>query len=150
MRVLVTGSNGLIGSEAAVYFDRLGAEVIGVDNNMRAEFFGRDGDTRWNQERLVSELRTFQHREIDIRDRPAILRLIADEAPDLIDHGAAQRLKTEYVEQHRRGDHICYISDLRKFESHYPGWTVAIPLRAIIGQIIASWDVRGAGLAVAG
>ena len=52
MRVLVTGSNGLIGSEAVAYFDGLGADVVGVDNNMRAVFFGADGDTRWNQRRL--------------------------------------------------------------------------------------------------
>ncbi|MGH9370029.1 MAG: NAD-dependent epimerase/dehydratase family protein, partial [Vicinamibacterales bacterium] len=52
MRVLVTGSNGLIGSEAVAYFARLGADVVGVDNNMRAVFFGTDGDTRWNQQRL--------------------------------------------------------------------------------------------------
>ena len=49
VRVLVTGSNGLIGSEAVAYFDELGADVVGVDNNMRAVFFGPDGDTRWNQ-----------------------------------------------------------------------------------------------------
>ena len=52
MRVLVTGSNGLIGSEAVSYFDGIGADVVGVDNNMRAVFFGPDGDTRWNQRRL--------------------------------------------------------------------------------------------------
>ena len=50
MHVLVTGSNGLIGSEAVAYFDGLGADVLGVDNNMRAVFFGADGDTRWNQQ----------------------------------------------------------------------------------------------------
>jgi CDP-paratose 2-epimerase len=336
------------------YFHRLGAEVVGVDNNMRAVFFGKDGDTRWNQQRLVTGLKRFRHREIDIRDREAILRLMAQEAPDLIVHCAAQpshdlaarmpfedfdvnavgtlnlleamrrhrpeavfvltstnkvygdapnelplkeletrweygdpahyhgidetcrvdrtlhslfgaskvaadvmaqeygkyfglkvgvfrggcltgpqhsgvelhgflsylvkasitgttykvygykgkqvrdnihchdvlraihrfyeaprcgevynlgggrgnscslieaaaiveelgggRLKTEYLEQHRRGDHICYISDLRKLESHYPGWRVEIPLREIIRQIIESWEIRNPGFATA-
>ena len=51
MRVLVTGSNGLIGSEAVSYFSSIASEVIGVDNNMRAVFFGPEGDTRWNQRR---------------------------------------------------------------------------------------------------
>ncbi len=347
MRVLVTGSNGLIGSEAVAYFDRLGAAVVGVDNNMRAVFFGVEGDTRWNQQRLTSELRRFRHRELDIRDRAGVLRLIEEEAPDLIVHCAAQpshdlaarmpfedfdvnavgtlnllealrrhapeavfvltstnkvygdspnelplveletrweyadpahshgidercridrtlhslfgaskvaadvmaqeygryfglkvgvfrggcltgpqhsgvelhgflsylvkaalagttykvfgykgkqvrdnihctdvlravhrfyeaprpgevynigggranscslleaaalveemsgaRLNTQYVDQPRTGDHICYISDLRKFQSHYPGWRVEIPLRQILGEIIASWETR--------
>jgi CDP-paratose 2-epimerase len=44
MRVLVTGSNGLIGSEAVVFYDRRGAEVWGIDNNMRADFFGPGGE----------------------------------------------------------------------------------------------------------
>ena len=349
MRVLVTGSNGLIGSEAVTYFDGLGAEVIGVDNNMRAQFFGPDGDTRWNQRRLEQETKSFRHRELDIRDREAVLRVMQEEQPDLIVHCAAQpshdlaakvpfedfdvnavgtlnlleamrrhrpesvfvltstnkvygdspnekalveldtrweyadpadyhgidetcridqtlhslfgaskvagdvmaqeygkyfglkvgifrggcltgpshsgvelhgflsylvkcamtgttyrifgykgkqvrdnihsrdvlraihrfyeaprpgevynlgggranscslleaaamvealgggRLKTEYVDQNRRGDHICYISDLRKLEAHYPEWKVEIPLREIVQQVIAAWENRKA------
>jgi len=45
--ILVTGSSGLIGSEAVEHFDRQGHKVIGVDNNMRREFFGPPGDTLW-------------------------------------------------------------------------------------------------------
>jgi len=88
--VLVTGSNGLIGSEAVAYFARAGARVVGADNNMRALFFGSDGDTRWNQRRLESEHPAFEHRELDIRNRDGVLRLIEAEAPDLIVHCAAQ------------------------------------------------------------
>ena len=90
MRLLITGSNGLIGSEAVCYFDALGWEVVGVDNNMRASFFGPDGDTRWNQERLLSVTRRFRHVEADIRDRQRILRLIGEETPDAVIHAAAQ------------------------------------------------------------
>ncbi|GEM_PF-5630880 len=50
---LVTGSSGLIGSEVVDYFCRLGWSVHGMDNNMRADFFGPGGDTRWNQRRLI-------------------------------------------------------------------------------------------------
>ena len=52
VKVLVTGSAGLIGSEAVEFFDRLGFDVHGVDNNMRADFFGPGGDTTWNRQRL--------------------------------------------------------------------------------------------------
>ena len=90
MRVLITGSNGLIGSEAVAYFDELGAEIIGVDNNMRAVFFGAEGDTRWNQRRLQEKTRRFKHVELDIRDRAGVLALIAAEPVDLIVHCAAQ------------------------------------------------------------
>jgi CDP-paratose 2-epimerase len=90
MKILVTGSNGLIGSEAVAYFDSLNWSVIGVDNNMRAAFFGPDGDTRWNQHRLEAACRDFRHVETDIRDRDRILALIAAETPDAVVHCAAQ------------------------------------------------------------
>ena len=90
MRVLVTGSNGLIGSEAVTFFDAAGADVVGVDNNMRAVFFGADGDTRWNQSRLLQVAKRFKHVELDIRNRDAVLGLLASERFDLIVHCAAQ------------------------------------------------------------
>ena len=90
MRVLVTGSNGLIGSEAVSYFGAIASQIIGVDNNMRARFFGPDGDTRWNQQRLQRETRDFTHVELDIRDREGVLDLMARHEPDLIVHCAAQ------------------------------------------------------------
>lgn len=89
-RVLITGSSGLIGSEAVAYFDQRGYEVVGVDNNMRADFFGPKGDTTWNLKRLQSVTKNFKHTQLDIRDRPAVLRIITDLKPDLIVHAAAQ------------------------------------------------------------
>lgn len=90
MRLVVTGSSGLIGSEAVSYFDALGAEVIGVDNNMRADFFGPDGDTGWNLERLRKAHPRFRHIAIDIRDRAAVLSLFEEVRPDAVIHCAAQ------------------------------------------------------------
>ena len=87
---LVTGSSGLIGSEAVAFLDERGFRVIGLDNNMRRDFFGPDGDTTWNLERLRGATRHFEHRELDIRDRDAILRILAEERPGLIVHCAAQ------------------------------------------------------------
>ena len=90
-RILVTGSSGLIGSEVCAYFSReLGYAVHGVDNNQRAVFFGPQGDTRWNQERLKRELGGFVHHEMDIRNRASVLSLIGDVKPSVIVHAAAQ------------------------------------------------------------
>src|SRR4051794_41033317 len=89
--LLVTGSSGLIGSEVCGYFAReLGYTVHGVDNNQRAVFFGPQGDTRWNQERLSRELNGFVHHELDIRDRAGVLALIREVKPSVIVHTAAQ------------------------------------------------------------
>jgi len=89
--ILVTGSSGLIGSEVCLYFyNELGYKVHGVDNNQRAVFFGPQGDTRWNQNRLQSSIVNFTHHEVDIRDRKAILDLINEVKPNVIVHAAAQ------------------------------------------------------------
>ncbi|EMI57927.1 NAD-dependent epimerase/dehydratase [Rhodopirellula sallentina SM41] len=90
MRVIVTGSSGLIGSAAVRHWDALGDEVIGIDNDMRATFFGPDGSTRWNQTRLEEETTNFRTVALDIRDREGVLALFEKETPDLIIHCAAQ------------------------------------------------------------
>ena len=90
MNLVVTGSSGLIGSEVCRHFHHLGWHLHGVDNNQRAVFFGAQGDTRWNQERLAAELKNFTHHELDIRDRQGVLDLIARLKPDAIVHTAAQ------------------------------------------------------------
>jgi CDP-paratose 2-epimerase len=89
-KLLVTGSSGLIGSEVCVHFSEMGWEIHGVDNNQRAVFFGPQGDTRWNQHRLETELPGFHHHELDIRDREKVIALIAEVQPDAIVHTAAQ------------------------------------------------------------
>ena len=88
--ILVTGSSGLIGSEAVEHFDREGHRVIGVDNNMRREFFGPAGDTSWNLERLRHTTRHFEHHDLDIRDRTRMEALFRENGFDLIIHCAAQ------------------------------------------------------------
>ena len=89
-KILVTGSSGLIGSEAVEHFDRQGHNVIGVDNNMRRVFFGEPGDTTWNLERLRNVTRNFTHFNADIRDRIALEELFRNHKFDLIVHCAAQ------------------------------------------------------------
>jgi CDP-paratose 2-epimerase len=88
--LLVTGSSGLIGSEVVGYFCSMGWSVHGIDNNMRADFFGAQGDTRWNQRRLAEAFPGFCHHELDIRDRAAVLKCMAELKPGFVVHAAAQ------------------------------------------------------------
>ena len=62
----------------------------GVDNNQRAVFFGPQGDTRWNQRRLMETLRSFTHHELDIRERLRIKELVKTIRPAVIVNCAAQ------------------------------------------------------------
>jgi CDP-paratose 2-epimerase len=91
--VLITGSAGLIGSEAALYFGKLGLDVVGIDNDMRRVFFGEEASTAWNVERLRSVFGArYTHKALDIRDRDSILKLLAHygDAIKLVIHTAAQ------------------------------------------------------------
>lgn len=88
--MIVTGSSGLIGSEVVAYFERIGWRVDGIDNNLRADFFGPGGDTLRNRRLLEAACPCFTHHEIDIRDREAILHMFEALRPDAIVHAAAQ------------------------------------------------------------
>ena len=90
---VITGSAGLVGSEAAMHFGSLGFDVVGVDNDMRQQFFGESASTAWNVMRLSSAMGTrYTHYDTDVRDRDAILKLFARHrtAVDLVIHTAAQ------------------------------------------------------------
>jgi CDP-paratose 2-epimerase len=90
--IIVTGSAGLVGSEATRHFAALGAEVHGIDNDMRARFFGAEASTRWNAESLKKELPRYRHHELDIRDQDAVEALFKrlGSAVSLVVHAAAQ------------------------------------------------------------
>lgn len=90
---IITGSAGLIGSEAAIFFAGLGMDVVGIDNDMRQYFFGKEASTAWNVERLQKALNArYQHHNLDIRDRQALLQLFARYGREvaLVVHTAAQ------------------------------------------------------------
>lgn len=89
-KMIVTGSSGLIGSEVVSFFAEQAWEIYGIDNNMRADFFGPQGDTRWNQKRLEETYGNFRHHEIDIRDRETVVEFVKELKPDVIVHTAAQ------------------------------------------------------------
>jgi NAD(P)-dependent dehydrogenase (short-subunit alcohol dehydrogenase family) len=104
---LVTGLAGLVGSETCRRFAREGSTVVGIDDDMRARFFGADTWTAPTRARLERELPDYRHFAIDVRD------------------------------QTRIGDHIWWISDVAKFESHYPGWTRRYGIRDDINAACA-------------
>ena len=88
--ILITGSSGLIGSEVVSFFAERGAAIHGIDNNQREVFFGPQGSTRWNQQRLQAEYAKFNHHELDIRNRQGVRELIDSIKPTAIVHTAAQ------------------------------------------------------------
>jgi CDP-paratose 2-epimerase len=90
---IITGSAGLIGSEAALHFAGQGLDVVGIDNDMRSQFFGPEASTSWKAEELKSRLGArYRHTELDIRDREGILRLFEQHsgAIEIVIHTAAQ------------------------------------------------------------
>jgi CDP-paratose 2-epimerase len=90
---VITGSAGLIGSEASRYFAGQGMDVVGIDNDMRRRFFGPDASTGWQREQLECELQSrYQHRDVDIRDDAAVDGVFRHFGPgvSLVIHAAAQ------------------------------------------------------------
>ncbi|HUK16177.1 MAG TPA: NAD-dependent epimerase/dehydratase family protein [Bryobacteraceae bacterium] len=90
MKALVTGSGGLIGSECVRQLSAEGWEVVGIDNDMRRQFFGEQGTTHPVVEELRTTLPHYRHLPIDIRDRQAVRQVLDAERPQFIIHTAAQ------------------------------------------------------------
>lgn len=89
---IVTGSSGLVGSEAVGHFASLGLDVVGIDNGMRARFFGESASTQWMTERLRKDVAGFRHCDADIRDVEGIYRIFEEYGNEieLVIHAAAQ------------------------------------------------------------
>ncbi|BBO66737.1 NAD-dependent epimerase [Desulfosarcina alkanivorans] len=89
---LVTGSAGLVGSECVRFFSAKGMQTVGIDNNMRAVFFGDDASVSWNVKRIGEEIPSHVHHEEDIRDVSALERILGEYQNDirLVIHAAAQ------------------------------------------------------------
>jgi CDP-paratose 2-epimerase len=90
--IIVTGSAGLIGSEAVKRFAKDGARLVGIDNDMRAQFFGAEASTKKIRDDLVANIREYQHHDLDIRDASAVMELFKGERGtiDAIVHTASQ------------------------------------------------------------
>ncbi|MBN2105286.1 NAD-dependent epimerase/dehydratase family protein [bacterium] len=90
--IIITGSAGLIGSEAVEFYCKKGYTVVGIDNNMRKYFFGEDGSTIWRASHLQELYSNYIHMEIDIRDFKEINKIFSKYSTDLelVLHSAAQ------------------------------------------------------------
>lgn len=89
-KVLLTGSAGLIGSESVKFFCERDFEVLGIDNDMRAYFFGKEASTVWNRKLLERKYKNYRHFNLDIRDEKGIEKIFKKNKFDLIIHTAAQ------------------------------------------------------------
>ncbi|MFL6537078.1 MAG: NAD-dependent epimerase/dehydratase family protein [Chthoniobacterales bacterium] len=90
--IIVTGSAGLIGSETVKRFARDGGRVVGIDNDMRARFFGAEASTRRTRDELFASVPNYEHHDIDIRDADAVMRLFKEQGTNIaaVVHTAAQ------------------------------------------------------------
>ena len=89
---IITGSAGLIGAEASRFFATKDMDIVGIDNDMRREFFGEEASTTWSRRRLEVELKHYEHHDIDVRDQGAIEGLFSRyrSSVSVVIHAAAQ------------------------------------------------------------
>jgi CDP-paratose 2-epimerase len=89
---LVTGSAGLIGSEAVKFFHAQGLDIVGIDNDMRRYFFGEEASTAWNRKQLEQSAARYSHEAVDIRDRDGIEAIFRryGKSIEVVIHTAAQ------------------------------------------------------------
>ena len=90
--VLITGSDGLIGSEAVEFYSKKGYTIIGIDNNSRKKFFGKDASVLWNRKILKDRFPNYNHVNLDIRNEKEINKIFEEHKNNikLIIHAAAQ------------------------------------------------------------
>lgn len=91
-KIIITGSGGLVGSEAVKFFSNKGFEIVGIDNDMRSYFFGEKASNQWNVKNLINATLNYQHHNIDIRDYAGLEKIFVDYSTDIVGviHTAAQ------------------------------------------------------------
>ena len=89
---LITGSCGLVGSESSIFFSNKGFKIVGIDNNSRKSFFGKDGDITWVKKKLKKELKNYSHYNCDIRNYSSLEKIFKKYKKKIkvIIHAAAQ------------------------------------------------------------
>ena len=89
---LITGSSGLIGSESAYFFSSKGFDIVGIDNNLRQFFFGKEASTIWQKNKLKKKIKKYKHFNTDIRSYSSLENIFKKFKKNisLIIHCAAQ------------------------------------------------------------
>jgi CDP-paratose 2-epimerase len=89
---LITGSCGLVGSESSIFFSNKGFKIVGIDNNSRKSFFGKDGDITWVKKKLKKKLKNYSHYNCDIRNYSSLEKIFKKYKKKIkvIIHAAAQ------------------------------------------------------------
>ena len=72
---IITGSCGLVGSESSIFFSEKGFDIVGIDNNSRKFFFGKDGDVAWVKSKLKHKIKKYEHFNIDIRNYKSLEKI---------------------------------------------------------------------------
>ena len=90
--IIITGSSGLVGSESVDFFCKKGFDVIGIDNNLRSFFFGKDSSTVWIKKKLLKKHKNFKHYNVDIRNINGLKKIFKKYKKNisLVIHCAAQ------------------------------------------------------------
>ena len=131
MKILVTGSSGLIGSEVCTYFAKQGHSIHGIDNNQRAVFFGPQGDTTWRLKELQNSLSEFSHHQLDIRERQSVLDLIKKIKPDAVPLPDDKPKKVEKIKEDKQNpekidNEVKQVSEFEKKELFDPNNIAAL------------------------
>jgi CDP-paratose 2-epimerase len=137
---LIKGSCGLIGSEAAKYFHGKGLDILGIDNDMRGYFSGKDASSNWQRAELERTLPRYRNIGGSRHSNCSIL-----EAIERIEELCDRPLRFEVSEQARSGDHIWWISDVRKFQRDFPEWSYQYDLNRILREMVEATREKVAG-----
>ena len=145
MRVLVTGSSRLLGSETVGHYDRLGHSVVAVDSNTTV--FGYRGKQVRDQIHSADVIAMMQ--AFIKNPRPGEVYNMGGgrqnsvsilESITRIEAATGSKINWSYADSNRVGDHICYITNIKKFRSHYPNWNLQYSLDDIIENLIRSYS----------
>ena len=90
--VLITGSCGLVGSESTTFFSKKGFDILGIDNNSRKSFFGKDGDISWIKKKMTNNIKNYKHFNLDITNYKSLEKVFKKykKRIKLVIHSAAQ------------------------------------------------------------